>query len=177
MMGTTEESVNSVPAGNTVALGGIDKFMSKQGTISDFKDSHTIKCMKFAVSAVVRVSVEVISKTDLPHLMKGLQKLAKADPLVQCYTEETGENIVAGCGELHVRICTNDLQNKYAKCPLKFGDPIVTYRESVLEESDRVCLAKSSNKHNRLFCQAEPLGEELTKFIEDGKLTAKMTAV
>jgi elongation factor 2 len=136
MMGTTEESMTSVPAGNTVALGGIDKFMSKQGTISDFKDANTIKCMKFAVSAVVRVSVEVVNKTDLPNLMKGLQKLTKADPLVQCFTEETGENIIAGCGELHVRICTNDLANKFAKCPLKFGEPIVSYRESVTEESE-----------------------------------------
>jgi len=177
MMGLTEESFNSIPAGNTVALGGIDKFMTKQATISDFKDAHTIKSMKFAVSAVVRVSVEVKNKTDLPNLLKGLQKLAKADPLVQCYTEETGENIVAGCGELHVRICTKDLETKYAKCPLKFGEPIVSYRESVTSESSKVCLSKSTNKHNRLHCQAEPLGPELTKAIEDEKITAKMSTV
>ncbi|MCP4294055.1 MAG: hypothetical protein GY786_00410 [Proteobacteria bacterium] len=28
--------------------------------------------------------------------------------------EETGENIIAGSGELHVEICINDLIEKYA---------------------------------------------------------------
>jgi elongation factor 2 len=175
MMGTSEENMTSVPCGNTVALGGIDKFMSKQATISDNKDAHTIKCMKFAVSADVRVSVEVVNKTDLPHLIKGLLKLSKADPLVQCTTEETGEHVIAGCGELHVKICTHDLEKKFAKVPLKFGEPIVTYRESVQEESGQVVLAKSTNKHNRIFVQAEPLGDELTQALEDGKISAKMT--
>jgi len=42
------------------------------------------------------------------------------------------------------------------------SDPVVSYKETILEESDRVCLSKSPNKHNRLFVKAQPLGEELT---------------
>jgi len=42
-------------------------------------------------------------------LLEGLKKLSKSDPLVLCYTEETGQHIIAGCGELHVEICLNDL--------------------------------------------------------------------
>jgi elongation factor 2 len=35
-----------------------------------------------------------------------MQKLAKSDPLVLCLTDkDTGENIIAGSGELHVEIC------------------------------------------------------------------------
>lgn len=37
-----------------------------------------------------------------------------------------------------------------------------------------VCLAKSSNKLNRVYSRALPLGEELTKAIEEDKITAKM---
>jgi len=42
-------------------------------------------------------------------LVEGLKKLSKSDPLVVVSTEETGEHIIAGCGELHVEICVHDL--------------------------------------------------------------------
>lgn len=34
-------------------------------------------------------------------------------------------------------------------------------------------MAKSPNKHNRLYCTAEPLGEGLPELIETGKLGPK----
>jgi len=87
--------------------------------------------MKYSVSPVVRVAVDVKNATDLPKLVEGLRKLAKADNLVQCLTEDAGEHIVAGCGELHVEICLKDLEEDYAKCPIKRGDPVVSYKETV----------------------------------------------
>ena len=60
--------------------------------------------MKYSVSPVVRVAVEPKHASDLPKLVEGLKKLSKSDPLVVCYTEESGEHIIAGCGELHVEI-------------------------------------------------------------------------
>ena len=35
---------------------------------------------------------------------------SKSDPLVVCTTEESGEHVIAGCGELHVEICLKDLK-------------------------------------------------------------------
>merc|ERR1712226_1697421 len=83
-------------------------------------------------------------------------KLSKSDPLVQCITEDSGEHVIAGCGELHVEICLKDLEEDYAKCTIQKGDPVVTYKETVTEESSQMCLSKSPNKHNRLYCKAEP---------------------
>jgi len=87
--------------------------------------------MKYSVSPVVRVAVEPKHASDLPKLVEGLKKLSKSDPLVLCYTEESGEHIIAGCGELHVEICLNDLVNEYAKIEIKKSDPVVTYKETV----------------------------------------------
>jgi len=87
--------------------------------------------MKYSVSPVVRVAVEPKHASDLPKLVEGLKKLSKSDPLVLCYTTETGEHIIAGCGELHVEICLNDLVNEYAKIEIKKSDPVVTYKETV----------------------------------------------
>ncbi len=176
MMGGKVESIPDVPCGNTVGLVGVDAYLIKQGTISDHEDAHLIKAMKYSVSPVVRVAVEVKNASDLPKLVEGLRKLAKADPLVLCYTEESGEHIVAGCGELHIEICLKDLEEDYAKCELKKGQPVVSYKETVtneVEEDEVQCLSKSPNKHNRIFARAKPLGEELTNDIENEKVTSK----
>jgi elongation factor 2 len=173
MMGGKTEAVADVPCGNTVALVGVDQYLMKQGTISDHDAAHCIRVMKYSVSPVVRVAVEVKSASDLPKLVAGLAKLSKSDPLVLCYTEESGEHIIAGCGELHVEICLKDLEEEYAKCPIKKGDPVVSYKETVTEESSQQCLSKSPNKHNRIFCTASPLGDELSQEIEDEKISPK----
>jgi elongation factor 2 len=52
--------------------------------------------------------------------------------------------------------------------PLKISEPVVSFRETVTAESDRQCLSKSANKHNRLYCKAVPLGDELTVEMEEG---------
>merc|ERR1712147_97201 len=176
MMAGKVEAVPDVPCGNTVALVGVDQFITKQGTISDNEDAHNIRVMKFSVSPVVRVAVEVKSASDLPKLVEGLKKLSKSDPLVVCSTEESGEHIIAGCGELHVEICLKDLRDEYAQCDFIMSDPVVSYRETVTANSSQTCLSKSPNKHNRLYVVAEPLVEELSIAIEDGKLGPKAEA-
>merc|ERR1711990_1241237 len=169
-MGGKVEAVPAVPCGNTVALVGIDQYLMKQGTLATDEGAHNIKVMKYSVSPVVRVAVDVKNANDLPKLVDGLKKLSKSDPLVLCITEESGEHIIAGCGELHVEICLKDLEEEFAKCPIKKGNPVVTYKETITEESSQMCLSKSPNKHNRLFVKGRPLGDDLSNLIEDEKV-------
>lgn len=173
MMGGKVEAVPDVPCGNTVGLVGVDQYLLKQGTISDHEDAHNIRVMKYSVSPVVRVAVEPKNASDLPKLVEGLARLSKSDPLVLCYTEESGEHIIAGCGELHIEICLKDLVEEYAKCEIKKSDPVVTYKETVIGTSNQICLSKSPNKHNRLYVQACALGDELTDAIEADKVSSK----
>lgn len=72
-MGRRQEAVEDVPCGNTVALVGLDQFITKNATLADEKadDAHTIKAMKFSVSPVVRVAVEPKVASDLPKLVEG----------------------------------------------------------------------------------------------------------
>merc|ERR1719364_604326 len=176
MMGKYTEQVADVPCGNTVALVGVDQYILKSGTITDIEDAHNIKAMKYSVSPVVKVAVKVKDGKDLPKLVEGLKKLSKSDPLVVCTTEESGEHVIAGCGELHVEICLKDLREEYAQCDFFMSDPVVSYRETVTAESSQQALAKSPNKHNRLYVVAEPLDEELSLAIEDGKMGPKAEA-
>jgi len=105
-----------------------------------------------------------------------LKKLSKSDPLVVCTTEESGEHVIAGCGELHVEICLKDLREEYAQCEFIMSDPVVSYRETVQAQSTQTCLSKSPNKHNRLYFVAEPLDEDLSKEIEAGPAGPKAEA-
>merc|ERR1712160_111561 len=168
MMGRSVEQIADVPAGNTVALVGVDQFILKSGTLTTIESAHNIVAMKFSVSPVVKVAVRPKDGKDLPKLVEGLKKLSKSDPLVVCTTEESGEHVIAGCGELHVEICLKDLREEYAQCDFIMSDPVVSYRETVGCLSTQTCLSKSPNKHNRLYITAEPIDEELSKAIEDG---------
>jgi elongation factor 2 len=173
MMGRYIEPIEDVPCGNIVGLVGVDQFLVKTGTITTSKSAHNMKVMKFSVSPVVRVAVECKNPSDLPKLVEGLKRLAKSDPMVQCIIEESGEHIVAGAGELHLEICLKDLEEDHAQIPIKKSDPVVSYRETVSEMSDRMCLSKSPNKHNRLFMKAQPLTEGLPEAIDDDKVSSK----
>nr|QVU21286.1 translation elongation factor 2 [Salpingoeca llamariensis] len=173
MMGRYIEPIEDVPAGNIVGLVGVDQFLVKTGTITTAETAHNMKVMKFSVSPVVRVAVEAKNASDLPKLVEGLKRLAKSDPMVQCIIEESGEHIVAGAGELHLEICLKDLEEDHAQIPIKKSEPVVSYRETVTEESRIMCLSKSPNKHNRLFMKAEPLSEGLAEAIDDEKVSSK----
>merc|ERR1712072_714103 len=173
MMGRYIEAIEDVPCGNICGLVGVDQFLVKTGTITTYKEAHNMKMMKFSVSPVVRVAVEPKNPADLPKLVEGLKRLSKSDPMVQCMIEESGEHIIAGAGELHLEICLKDLEEDHAQIPLKKSDPVVSYRETVSEESSIMCLSKSPNKHNRLFVKAVPMPDGLAEDIDDGKVNPR----
>ena len=53
--------------------------------------------------------------------------------MVQVFSEESGEHIIAGAGELHLEICLKDLEEDHACVPIVKSDPVVSYRETVTE--------------------------------------------
>jgi len=173
MMGGRVEAIEDVPAGNICGLVGVDQFLVKTGTLTTLKEAHNMKVMKFSVSPVVRVAVEPKNPADLPKLVEGLKRLSKSDPMVQCIIEESGEHIIAGAGELHLEICLKDLEEDHAQIPLKKSDPVVSYRETVSEESNQMCLSKSPNKHNRLFMRAVPMPDGMAEDIDNGEITPR----
>ncbi|EDN10185.1 hypothetical protein HCAG_05988 [Histoplasma mississippiense (nom. inval.)] len=50
------------------------------------------------------------------------------------------------------------------------SDPVVSYRETVGSTSSITALSKSPNKHNRLYMTAQPLEEDVSRDIENGKI-------
>jgi len=176
MMGRAVESLEDCPCGNICGLVGVDQFLVKTGTITTYEAAHNMRVMRFSVSPVVRVAVQAKNPQELPKLVEGLKRLAKSDPMVQVSHEDSGECVVAGAGELHLEICLKDLEEDHAGIPLVKSNPIVSYRETVEEESTRVVLTKSPNKHNRFHMMAKPVGEEICEEIDSGEINARQDA-
>jgi elongation factor 2 len=171
-MGRRQESVEDVPCGNTVAMVGLDQFITKNATLTGEKevDAHPIRAMKFSVSPVVCVAVQCKVASDLPKLVEGLKRLAKSDPMVLHMIEESGEHMIAGAGELHLEICLKDLQDDFmGGAEIIVSDPVVSFRETVLEKSSCTVMSKSPNKHNFLYFEARPVEEGLADAIDDGR--------
>ncbi|KAL0482421.1 elongation factor 2 [Acrasis kona] len=125
--------------------------------------------MKHSVSAVVQVAVETEHASDAQKLTDGLKRLSKADSLIQCTFNDSGQHIVAGAGELHLEICIGELQGYLKGIVIKESKPIVSLTETVSSVGEK-CLAKSPNKLNRIYISAEPLSYDLVKDMESGDI-------
>jgi len=171
MMGSKSDTMIDIPCGNTCALVGIDKYLIKTGTLCSDDAAYPIRDMKYSVSPIVRVAVTSKKPGDLPKLVEGLKRLSKSDPLVQITMDkDTGENIIAGAGELHLEICVNDLRDFMSGIEIVVTEPVVSYRETIVGTLTQTVLSKSPNKHNRLYVIAEPMPDGLQTDIEEGKV-------
>lgn len=167
MMGKKPFSITDIPCGNIIGIAGIDPYLIKSGTLSTSLSPYPLKNMKYSIIPVVRVAVNPKYPSDLPKLIEGLKRLSKSDQIVRCYQETSGEHIIAGCGDLHVKNCLRDLI-EICQIEVICSEPFVIYNETVQSPSLSVAMTKSPNKHNRLYVSAEPLAEGLSGMIENG---------
>jgi ribosome assembly protein 1 len=77
---------------------------------------------------MIRVAVEAQHGRDISKLEAGLRRLYQADPAVEISVQQSGEQVVAALGELHLEQCLKDLELKYARVPLRVSPPLVRHR-------------------------------------------------
>ncbi|MFW9905752.1 MAG: GTP-binding protein [Candidatus Thorarchaeota archaeon] len=169
LMGGKTEKVEEIPAGNIVALQGL-RGATASSTITSLETVMPFHALSYAVEPVVTVAIEAKTPSELPKLAEGMQLLELVDPSLKTkINEETGEYLLSGTGELHLEIAVKDLQD-LQRIEVVQSEPIVVFRESVKGESYMQSLAKSPNKHNRLWVRAGPLDEGAIKLIEKGSI-------
>lgn len=152
------ESIDAAPCGNLVAVMGLDAYILKTATVTDSAEAHTIKSVKFNVSPVVAVAVEPKNPMYLPKLIEGLRHLGKLNQMLRISSLPTGENIVAGVGELHLEVALEELRDLVGRdIALVTSQPVVDFCETITAVSSQTVMTKSANKHNRLYFTAEPL--------------------
>lgn len=98
MMGRGLECLAEVPAGNVLAVGGLDTAILKSATVASTPLCRPLAPLLFQATPIVRVAVEPARPGDMPALVEGLRLLHKADPMVQVVVQDTGEHVLCAAG-------------------------------------------------------------------------------
>ncbi len=164
--GIKPEQMESVPAGNVLAISGLN---SDVGDTITLNEQMPFEEIRHIFQPVITKSIEIVRSADLPKLIEVLRKVGKEDPSIKIeINEETGENLISGMGELHLEIIEGRIKTEKG-LEVKTGNPIVVYRESIAKASPEVEV-RTPNGHNIFFVSAEPLEEEVYDAIESGAL-------
>jgi elongation factor G len=123
------EDVEDVFTGDIAAAVGL-KGTTTGDTLADEGHPILLESINFP-EPVISVAIEPRTKVDQDKLGIALQRLAEEDPTFRVYTdEETGQNIIAGMGELHLEIIVDRLTREF-KVDANVGKPQVAYREAI----------------------------------------------
>lgn len=164
--GIKPEIIESIPAGNVLAISGVVGFAGETVTL---EPEHAFEELKHIFEPVITKAIEPKKSADLPKLIEVLRKVSREDPSIKVeINEETGENLIHGMGELHLEIIENRIITEKG-VEVKTSPPIVVYRETITKASPEA-EGKSPNKHNRLLFMVEPLDPVIAEGIKDGRL-------
>ncbi|RCV06705.1 hypothetical protein SETIT_1G184700v2 [Setaria italica] len=111
MLGQDLLPVDSVAAGNVVAIQGLGQHVLKSATLSSTKN-----CWPFS------------------SMTSQLSPMLKADPLVVYTVSQRGEHVLAAAGEVHLERCIKDLQERFANVQLEVSKPLVSFKETIQGE-------------------------------------------
>ena len=142
MHANDREELQTATCGEIVAFVGL-KFATTGDTLCDPNFPIAYESMIFP-DPVISLAIEPKSSSDLDKLQQSLNRLTQEDPSLKVSTsEETGQIIIAGMGELHLQIIVDRLLREF-KVDANVGKPQVSYRECIMSK------AKSTNEFSRV---------------------------
>ena len=165
--GVKPEIIDSLPAGNVLAISGVVGFAGETVTL---EPEQPFEELKHIFEPVITKAIEPKKQGDLPKLVDVLRKVSREDPSVKVeINEETGQNLISGMGELRLEIIENRIITEKG-LEVKTSPPIVVYRETITKPSPEM-EGKSPNKHNKLYFKVEPLDPLIAQAVKEGRLT------
>jgi elongation factor 2 len=169
--GIKTEIISEVPAGNILAVSGIN---GSAGETVTLEPDQPFEDLKHIFEPVISKAIEPAKPQDLSKLVEVLRKVAKEDPSIKVEINlETGENIINGMGELHLEIVENRIITE-KNMQIKTSPPIVVFRETVTKESPEA-EGKTPNKHNKFYFKVSPLEPAIAEMIRKGDISEGRT--
>ncbi|MAW89312.1 MAG: elongation factor G [Phyllobacteriaceae bacterium] len=130
MLGKNQGKVSSAQAGETVALGKLDGVPTGT-TLSHGKQAPGGLAHASGPQPVHAVAIKARDHKDDVKLSAALAKLAEEDPALRIeQSPGTGETILGGQGEMHLRVTLERLSGKY-QASVEVGEPPVPYLETI----------------------------------------------
>ncbi|HPD19680.1 MAG TPA: elongation factor G [Candidatus Pacearchaeota archaeon] len=134
MHANDREEVEEIFAGDIAAMVGLKK-TSTGHTLCDEKAPIVLEKITFP-EPVISIEVEPKAKSDQEKMAIALKKLQEEDPTFKMETsQETGETILSGMGELYLDIIVDRLKREFG-VETNVGKPQVSYKETIENKAE-----------------------------------------
>ncbi|RVX66915.1 hypothetical protein B0A52_09039 [Exophiala mesophila] len=177
LMGRGLEPLEKVPSGVVFGIEGLEGHILKTGTLcSQLEGSINLAGISTLSQPIVRVALEPTNPMDLNKMIKGLKLLEQSDPCAVYEQMPSGEHVILTAGELHLERCLKDLRERFAKCDVQPGEPIVPYRETIVKAEEMeppknkdlprgTGIAVTASKTLSVRLHVQPLPANVTEFL------------
>jgi elongation factor G len=154
------EEIDIIPAGYIGALFGVD--CASGDTFVAPGQSLTMTSM-YVPEPVISLAIKPNDHKAEINMSKALNRFTKEDPTFRTFvSEETGDTIISGMGELHLEVYVERMKREYAAA-VTTGKPQVAYRETITAQAEFDYLHKKqtggSGQFARIAGYMEPLAE------------------
>lgn len=154
------EQVDYMAASDVVALVGVKSAITGD-TLCDPDYPVKLETFEFP-EPVIMVALTPSADEERDRLHQAVVRLANEEPtLIANFDPETGEETLAGLGELHLEIAVDRLRTEYGIIP-QVSEPQVAYRETIRRRADSTSTYKKQTGGHGHFAQVrlrvEPLG-------------------
>ncbi|WP_159591608.1 elongation factor G [Chelativorans xinjiangense] len=175
LTGREQVKLSSSGEGETVALGKLDG-ANTGDTLSAGKAAAAQLARLEAPRPVFAMALNPRDRKDEVKLSTALQKLLQEDPsLVLEQNQDTGETVLGGQGEMHLRVARERLEDKF-QIAVETRPPLIPYRETIRKAvTQRGRHKKQSGGHGQfgdVVLEIRPLprgsGFEFTETITGG---------
>ena len=130
LLGQQTEKRGPAAAGETVALGKLEHAETGD-TLSSGKTAHPTVAEAKPYPSVLAIAISAKERKDDVKLGLALNKLVEEDPsLTVDHNPETHEVVVWGQGEMHLRVATERLADRFG-IAIERRQPTVGYRETI----------------------------------------------
>jgi len=164
------EDIQSLPAGFIGALFGID--CASGDTFAAPGTRLTMTSMHVPEPVISLAIVAKDNKSEV-NMSKALGRFTKEDPTFRAYvSEETGDTIISGMGELHLEVYIERMRREYS-AEVTSGMPRVAYRETITRRADFDYVHKKqtggAGQFGRVAGYIEPVADE--DFVFENQVT------
>jgi len=170
------EEIQEAYSGDIIAIPGL-KFTKTGDTLCDINSPIIYEKISF-LEPVINQSIEVRTIADQDKLNEALQKMSDEDPTFKfSISEESGQTIISGVGELHLEIMVDRLNREF-KVPAKVGKPQVSYRETISQiNSEEYTFERqmaNKNQFGQVKVEVRPAGQNDGIIVENKLNKAKI---
>ena len=162
------EDISEISAGYIGALFGIDCASGDTFTAPGINVTMT---SMYVPEPVISLAIAPKDNKAEINMSKALNRFAKEDPTFRTYvSEETGDTIISGMGELHLEVYVERMRREY-NAEVTTSAPRVAYRETITRRAEFNYIHKKqtggSGQFGRVAGYMEPLEDGDFSFVNE----------